>query len=140
MYEPNGDDGAPLAVLDAPDGHAVYHPDQSGDYWVTEVSPPKGLTTARPELVKYTTTVPPQNCAVYKGETRCQADDDNTGGFTIAVIVDSPKHQNAPATDTEATVTNAPSNDALWWLVAGLSGAVATMAVLARTSRPGGNR
>ena len=137
VYEPGADDGAPLAELDAPDGHAVFHPDQVGDYWVTEVTPPKGLSTARPELVEYTTTVPPQNCAVYKGQTKCVPDDDNAGGFTIAVIVDSPKGQQPPSTDTEpvAAATNEPSGDTLWWLVAGLSGVIAAVAVVARTSR-----
>jgi hypothetical protein len=132
-YEPDADDGAPLAELDSPDGYSVLVPPDEGDYWVKEIEPPQGLTTAPAMLVRYTHT--PQNCIVVEGEKRCRPDDDDTGGFTLAVIQDSPIGMPLPQTDVAAPGDPGASSDAPWIFFAGLAGSIAAAAVLARSSR-----
>ena len=100
VYEPDAEDGAPVATLDATKGYATYQPPESGDYWVKEVSPPSGLATAKAELVAYDAT-DVRNCAVANGHKKCQVDEDGSGGFVIAVVSDAPVgHPLPPQTDT----------------------------------------
>jgi hypothetical protein len=132
-YEPDSDDGAPIAELDSPDGYSVYTPPSSGDYWVKEVTPPAGLTTAPAMLVEYTLT--PQNCVVVDGDKTCKPDDDDTGGFTIAVIEDSPVGKPLPQTDAASVTDGASPFDMLWVVYAGLAGTIVAAAVLAMGPR-----
>jgi hypothetical protein len=132
-YEPDTDDGAPIAELESPDGYSVYVPPEEGDYWVEEVKPPQGLDTAPAMLVAYTHT--PQNCFVVDGEKRCKPDDDNTGGFTIAVVEDAPVGHPLPQTDAVSGTDGGSPFGSLWVVYAGLAGAIAAAAVLARGPR-----
>ena len=140
-YEPDGDDGSVIADLVSPKGYSVYLPDGPGDYWVKEVQPPDGLETADAMLVKYRIPETPENCFVVDGKKRCQADTDNTSGYTVAVIIDSPigappteKRPEAPATDTDLVASGpAPSDDTLWVLFL-VVGSAAGVAYLARTA------
>ena len=59
-------------------------------------------------LVKYRTPETPENCFVVDGKKECKPDEDGSGGFTVAAIVDSPigappteARPAAPATDTD---------------------------------------
>ena len=102
-YEPAGDDAPVLAEVDATNGFAVFTPSETGDYWVTESTAPPGLDTADPILVHYAAS--PENCGLSKGLLRCEPDDDQSGGFLIVVVVDSPTggvgpEVTAPPTDT----------------------------------------
>ena len=102
-YEPLGDDAPVLAEISATYGFAVFTPTETGDYWVTESSAPPGLNTADPILVHYTASS--ENCSLANRILRCEADDDQSGGFLIAVVVDSPiggvgPEVTAPPTDT----------------------------------------
>ena len=103
IYEPVGDDAPVLAEVDATYGFAVFTPSGPGDYWVTETTAPAGLDTADPILVHYTAS--PENCALSDSVLRCVPDDDQSGGFLIVVVVDSPiggvgPEDTAPPTDT----------------------------------------
>ena len=103
LYEPAGDDSPVLAEVDATNGFAVFTPPGPGDYWVTETTPPAGLTTAAPILVHYTASA--ENCSLAAGVLGCTPDDDQSGGFLIVVVVDSPiggvsPEDTAPPTDT----------------------------------------
>ena len=104
-----------------------------GDYWVKEVTPPTGLTTAPAMLVAYTTST--QNCIVFEGKKTCKSDDDDSGGFTLAVIQDAPIGKPLPQTDAASVTGSASPYDTLWVVYAGLAGAIAAAAVLARGSR-----
>ena len=66
----------------------MFTPSETGDYWVTESTAPSGLDTADPILVHYTAS--PENCGLSDGVLRCVPDDDQSGGFLIVVVVDSP--------------------------------------------------
>jgi len=88
--EPEGDDAPVLETVAAPNGFAVFHPPSPGPYWITEASAPPGFDIAPPTLITYTTPASSQNCQIYRGVTRCLADDDASDGFVIAVVTDSP--------------------------------------------------
>ena len=84
-------------------GSPCSRPTETGDYWVTESSAPPGLDTADPILVHYTASS--ENCSLANRVLRCEADDDQSGGFLIVVVVDSPiggvgPEVTAPPTDT----------------------------------------
>jgi hypothetical protein len=116
VYEPEGDDAPVLATEFAEYGFAVFHPPAPGAYWITEASAPPGFDIAPPELITYSTPRSSQNCQFYRGATSCVTDDDNSGGFLIAVVTDSPTGGvlpiesgiTPPATDslTPATTTD----------------------------------
>jgi hypothetical protein len=126
FYEPDGADAPVLASLDATYGFAVFNPPGPGSYWVTESSPPAGLTKAPPQLVHYTVPTASLNCAVLHGTETCDPDDDNSGGFLVVVIVNSPTGGVGPETDTAAPVEDAPATGP--WLV--IVGALAGWAVV----------
>ena len=139
-YEPNADDGGVVATLKATDGYAVYNPGLPGDYWVKEVDAPNGLSKADAMLVKYRTPETPENCFVVDGKKECKPDEDGSGGFTVAAIVDSPigappteARPAAPATDTDPAPDPTPRNDTMWLLL-GLVGVASAAAYLARTA------
>ena len=139
-YEPNADDGGVVATLKATDGYAVYNPGLPGDYWVKEVDAPNGLSKADAMLVKYRTPETPENCFVVDGKKQCKPDEDGSGGFTVAAIVDSPigappteARPAAPATDTDPAPAPTPRNDTMWLLL-GLVGVASAAAYLARTA------
>jgi len=105
-YEPAGDDAPVLAEISATFGFAVFTPTETGDYWVTESSAPPGLGTADPILVHYTASS--ENCSLASRVLRCETDDDQSGGFLIVVVADSPAggvgpEVTAPPTDTVAS-------------------------------------
>jgi hypothetical protein len=108
VFEPNGADGPALATLPAPKGFAVFRPDAPGDYWIVEVTAPPGLAVADPILVQHEFNG--QNCGVLRGVRTCVADDDNSGGFTIAAVVDSPQGGVEPTSSENVTP---PSTDVL---------------------------
>ena len=102
-YEPVGDDAPVLAEVSATYGFAVFTPTETGDYWVTESTAPPGLDTADPILVHYTASS--ENCGLAGSVLRCEPDDDQSGGFLIVVVADSPTggvgpEVTAPPTDT----------------------------------------
>ena len=103
-YEPAGDDAPLLAEVSATNGFAVFTPSETGDYWVTESTPPPGLEDRRPD--PRSTTPHRRRIAVSLGSAlRCEPDDDQSGGFLIVVVVDSPiggvgPEVTAPPTDT----------------------------------------
>ena len=102
-YEPAGDDAPVLAEISATFGFAVFTPTETGDYWVTESSAPSGLDTADPILVHYTASS--ENCSLASRVLRCELDDDQSGGFLVVVVADSPTggvgpEVTAPPTDT----------------------------------------
>ena len=84
-------------------------------------------------LVEYTHTT--QNCFVADGEKHCKADDDNTGGFTLAVVEDAPVGKPLPQTDAVTGTDDGSPFGTLWIVYAGLAGAIAAAAVLARGPR-----
>jgi hypothetical protein len=90
VYEPEGDDAPVLDTVVATNGFAVFHPPAAGQYWITEASAPPGFDIAPPTLVTYSTPATSENCQLYRGATTCATDDDNSGGFLIAVVTDSP--------------------------------------------------
>ena len=104
-YEPAGDDAPVLAEVDAIHGFAVFTPSETGDYWVTESTAPPGLEIADPILVHYTAS--PENCGLPNGRLQCEPDDDQSGGFLIVVVMDSPiggvggEEITPPPTDTD---------------------------------------
>ena len=106
-----------LASLDAPDGFAVFNPPAAGSYWLTEVTPPTGLTIAPPQLVHYTIPSTSMNCTILNGAETCQPDDDNSGGFVVVMVVHSPVSGVAPETATAAPIEDAPT--AFPWLLVG---------------------
>ena len=118
VYEPSGDDAPVIDTVAAPRGFAVFVPPASGDYWVTESTPPEGLDVAPPQFVTYTTDI--QNCGVIGDRRTCVADDDGIGGFTIVAVLDSPTggslpaDATAPATDTSPPVRRSPAE--LGWI------------------------
>jgi len=125
IYEPAGADAPVLATLDAASGFAVFYPPGPGDYWVTEVSPPAGLDVAPPQLVHYATPATSRNCITLRGVTRCALDDDDSGGFVVFAVVDSPSGGAEPAGVTPPpTATAAPTEpareDNLALVIAGL--------------------
>ena len=139
-YEPNADDGGVVATLKATDGYVVYNPGLPGDYWVKEVDAPNGLSKAAAMRVKYRTPETPENCFVVDGKKQCKPDEDGSGGFTVAAIVDSPigappteARPAAPATDTDPAPAPTPRNDTTWLLL-GLVGVASAAAYLARTA------
>ena len=132
-YEPGGDDGSPIAELEAEHGYGVFVPPGPGDYWVKEKTPPKGLTTAPAMLVEYAAPSSPENCLVLDGKKQCVADDDNNGGFTMAVIQDSPKDIPPPATDT--VTEDGPANNTPWFVIAALIGTIAAATLITGPSR-----
>jgi hypothetical protein len=87
-YEPVGDDAPVLAEIDATSGFAVFMPSEPGDYWVTESTAPPGLSVADPILVHYTGS--PENCGLTRGVLECVPDDDQSGGFLVVAVTDSP--------------------------------------------------
>ena len=87
-YEPTDDDAPVLAEIDATNGFAVFTPSETGDYWVTESTAPPGLDSADPILVHYTAS--PENCGLTRDVLQCEPDDDQSGGFLIVVVVNSP--------------------------------------------------
>ena len=104
-YEPVDDDAPVLAEVSATYGFAVFTPSDTGDYWVTESTPPPGLEIADPILVSYTASS--ENCGLAGSALRCEPDDDQSGGFLIVVVADSPTggvgpEVTAPPTDTIA--------------------------------------
>ncbi len=139
-YEPDGDDGSVIADLESAKGYAVYSPGVPGDYWVKEVQPPDGLSVAAAMLVRYRIPETPERCFVADGKKECLPDNDETGGYTVAVIVDSPigappteARPEAPATDTDPASDPAPRNDVVWLLLV-LVGVASAAAYLARTA------
>ena len=102
VYEPDGDDAPALDGDDLGTGFTIYAPDSPDRYWVAEAVPPAGFDVAPPILVDYAMPDPPENCVVIEGDRRCLVDDDGTGGFVIAVVLDSPTGGVAP---TDAVVT-----------------------------------
>lgn len=100
-YEPNADDGAALATVDATNGYAVYTPPGPGDYWIEEVVAPAGLTKAPAKLVPYEVPETPEICIIVGDQRHCRPDDQQSGGFTLAVVVDSPTgtYPTLPPTD-----------------------------------------
>jgi len=106
-YEPSGDDAPVLAEISATYGFAVFVPTETGDYWVTESSAPPGLDTSDPILVHYTASS--ENCSLANRVLRCASDDDQSGGFLIVAVTDSPTggagpdEVTAPPTDTVAS-------------------------------------
>jgi len=134
IYEPDTADAPVLATIEAPFGFAVWTPPGPGDYWVTESVSPPGLTTAPPLLVQYRIPVQARNCTVVNGAVVCEPDDDNTSGFTLAVVVDSPtggvepatatpNGGGLPATDTPASPDQTPGV----WIVMATILAIATL-------------
>jgi len=117
IYEPDGADAPVLATLDARFGFAVFLPPAPGDYWITEVTPPPGLTVAPPMLVRYSIPSTSMNCAVLRGKQTCSPDDDDSGGFLVAVVVDSPSGGTAPDTNTTSPIERTPTD--LWLLAVG---------------------
>ena len=102
-YEPVGDDAPVLAEVSATFGFAVFTPSATGDYWVTESTAPPSLDTADPILVHYTASS--ENCGLAGSVLRCVPDDDQSGGFLVVAVVDSPTGGvgpvvTAPPTDT----------------------------------------
>jgi len=87
-YEPVSDDAPVLAEIDATSGFAVFTPSEPGDYWVTESTAPPGLTVADPILVHYSGS--PENCGLTRGVLACLPDDDQSGGFLVVAVADSP--------------------------------------------------
>ncbi len=111
IYEPEGDDAPVLATIDATYGFAVFRPSEPGDYWVTESTAPPGLGTADPMLVHYTASA--ENCSLFDRVTRCAPDEDQSGGFLIVVVVDSPlggtgAEVTSPPTDARPDDTSRP--------------------------------
>ena len=137
-YEPDGDDAPVLATVDATYGFAVFTPSEPGDYWVTESTAPAGLGTAAPILVHYTASS--ENCSLSDHVVQCVADDDQSGGFLIVVVVDSPiggtgAEVTSPPTDTVPDDVKRPVNIVPAVLSLVLIAAVALVSVRNRQSR-----
>ena len=126
-YEPAADDAPVLADLEATHGFAVFTPPGSGDYWVTEAEAPPGLEIAPPQLVTYTIPAAPRNCGIQLGRTTCVPDEDQSGGYVILAVMDSPIGGIAPATadptlprtDTGSAIADR-GNGGLWLVIVGL--------------------
>jgi hypothetical protein len=138
-YEPVGDDAPVLAEIEATDGFAVFTPSETGRYWVTESTAPPGLDVADPILVEYTASA--QNCGLAGSRLACQPDDDQSGGFLIVAVVDSPTGGVGPD-DITAPPTDTVTGDAVHrvdiapaTLLLVLIGAVTVVAARSRRTR-----
>ena len=90
----------------------MFTPSETGDYWVTESTAPPSLDTADPILVHYTASS--ANCGLAGSVLRCVPDEDQSGGFLVVAVVDSPTggvgpEVTAPPTDTVAGDASRPS-------------------------------
>ena len=56
---------------------------------------------------------PPENCAVEAGQRTCSPDEDNSGGFVIAVIPDSPTGAVEPIASAKPSAKPLPPTDTI---------------------------
>jgi hypothetical protein len=144
VYEPNADDAPVLATVPATFGFAVFTPSEPGSYWVTEASAPPDFTLGPPVLVSWSVPATPQNCGIAAGRETCTPDEDNSGGFVVVAIPDSPtgavepiaSAKPLPPTDTIADAFVADPRPVLVGLAA-LMGASLLAIRLAQRRRPG---
>jgi hypothetical protein len=97
-YEPNGDDGTVIFDGIAETGFLTHSEPAVGDYWVVEVDAPTGFERARPTLVQVTEELEFQNCIQVRNDVRCFNDEDQSGGFLLVVVPNTPAE--LPPTDT----------------------------------------
>ena len=82
----------------AESGFLVFPAPPEGDYWIVETDAPSGFETASPVLVSHDLTDEHRNCVTQRGERTCVRDDDQSGGFLLVFVRDTPA--GLPPTDT----------------------------------------
>ena len=81
----------------ADSGFLVFPAAPEGDYWVVETDAPTGFHTAPPMLVRHELTEEHRDCIVVGEQTELRADDDQSGGFLLVFVHDTPA--DLPPTD-----------------------------------------
>ena len=106
---------------------------------MTETTAPPGLDRADPILVPYTAS--PENCGLTRDVLQCEPDDDQSGGFLVVVVVDSPiggvgpDDVTPPPTDTFAGDVSRPADIVPAALLILLTATVALVGARYRQSR-----
>ena len=78
----------------------MFEPPGPGHYWVTESVAPPGYDVAEPVLVDFSAELAQQNCSQVGSALECVPDDDQSGGFVLTFVADSPTGGVLPTTLT----------------------------------------
>ena len=95
-YDPVTDKVVAQGTADS--GFLVFRAPPEGDYWIVETDAPSGFETAAPVLVSHDPTDEHRNCVTQGGHRTCVRDEDQSGGFLLVFVRDTPA--GLPPTDT----------------------------------------